>query len=155
MSWIILHLCYCVSLGTTYLSRQSVFVCDKNATTFPWTSLAASRCERAFQEISGWMCFLEVGVLPVCASPCLSVLFIRSNKGWVHRKPCKALLWVKTAMWPRGWLILLESHGVKLFVGLAEVQEIQTTLLLRNFGPWTETDFVKSWEICAAPNFLL
>lgn len=54
-------------------------VTPRRAATFPWTSLAAGRCELLFQEISGWRFFLEVGVLSPSASPCYFYTVVRGG----------------------------------------------------------------------------
>lgn len=56
--------------------------------TFPRTSLTARWRELAFQEIRGWMPFLDVGVVPLCGT--LSYFYIVMS-GWVQREPCENL----------------------------------------------------------------
>lgn len=91
----ILHHSFCTTSGLSYstvlyftvllylsglhLPVSSVFICATPA--FPWTSLAASRCELAFQEISTRISFFEAGVQLVSA-PLRAIFTCLWGVGW-------------------------------------------------------------------------
>lgn len=65
------------------------------------------RREQAFQEISVRVPFLEVAVVPLFASLCLPVLFLRIvMSGWVHRKPVNPSSGLRLQCEKGGWLTL-------------------------------------------------